>query len=63
MDALDFLKMFDNNSVDGVVYDPPYSVRQVSECYKSVGIEQHKKPQELIGGLNIKRNCKENSKT
>lgn len=39
MDALDFLKMFDNNSVDGVVYDPPYSVRQVSECYKSVGIE------------------------
>ena len=39
MDALDFLKMFDNDSVDGVVYDPPCSVRQVSECYKSVGIE------------------------
>lgn len=37
MDALDFLKMFDDNSVDGVLYDPPYSPRQVSECYNDVG--------------------------
>lgn len=37
MDAYDFLKMFDNNSVDGVLYDPPYSPRQVSECYNDVG--------------------------
>ena len=37
MDALDFLKMFDNLSVDGVLNDPPYSPRQVSECYKKVG--------------------------
>ena len=37
MDALDFLKMFDDNSVDGVLYDPPYSPRQVSECYKGFG--------------------------
>ena len=34
MDALDFLKIFDDNSVDTVLYDPPYSPRQVSECYK-----------------------------
>ena len=39
MDALDFLKMFEDNSVDGVLYDPPYSPRQVSECYKNFGIE------------------------
>ena len=39
MDVLDFLKMFDDNSVDGVLYDPPYSPRQVSECYKNFGIE------------------------
>jgi hypothetical protein len=39
MDALDFFKMFEDNSVDGVLYDPPYSLRQVSECYKNVGIE------------------------
>lgn len=39
MDALDFLKMFDDQSVDGILYDPPYSPRQVSECYKSFGVE------------------------
>ena len=37
MDALDFMKMFDDASVDGVLYDPPYSPRQVSECYNNVG--------------------------
>lgn len=36
MDALDFLKIFEDNSVDMVLYDPPYSPRQVSECYKSL---------------------------
>ncbi len=39
LDAVDFLKMFEDNSVDFVFYDPPYSLRQVSEVYKSVGIE------------------------
>jgi len=38
MDAVDFLKLFDDNSIDFVFYDPPYSLRQVSECYKNVGI-------------------------
>jgi len=36
LDALDFLKMFEDNSVDMVLYDPPYSPRQVSECYTSL---------------------------
>ena len=39
LDAVDFLKQFENNSVDFVFYDPPYSLRQVSECYKNVGVE------------------------
>lgn len=39
MDALDFLKMIESESVDVVLYDPPYSPRQVSESYKSFGIE------------------------
>jgi hypothetical protein len=39
IDAVDFLKQFPDNSIDFVFYDPPYSLRQVSECYKSVGIE------------------------
>ena len=39
MDAIDFMKLFKDNSIDFVFYDPPYSLRQVSECYKSVGKE------------------------
>lgn len=38
LDALSFLKQFNNNSVDIVLFDPPYSPRQVSECYKSLGL-------------------------
>lgn len=34
MDAIDFLKIFKEISVDLVLFDPPYSQRQVSECYK-----------------------------
>lgn len=37
LDALDFLKTFDDSSIDGVLYDPPYSPRQVSECYNDFG--------------------------
>lgn len=39
LDALDFLKMFEDSSVDGILYDPPFSPRQVSECYKGVGYD------------------------
>lgn len=39
LDATDFLKQYEDSSVDFVFYDPPYSIRQVSECYKNVGIE------------------------
>ena len=37
LDAIDFLKTFEDESVDIVYYDPPYSPRQVSECYKKLG--------------------------
>lgn len=37
LDALDFMKMFEDASIDGVLYDPPYSPRQVSECYNNIG--------------------------
>lgn len=36
LEAIDFLKRFDDASVDGVLYDPPYSPRQVRECYDSI---------------------------
>lgn len=37
MDALDFLKEIKTESADVVLYDPPYSLRQVVECYKGFG--------------------------
>ena len=37
IDALEFLQQFDSSSVDLVLFDPPYSPRQVSECYKKLG--------------------------
>lgn len=37
MDALDFLKTFEDESVDGILFDPPYSPRQVSEVYRRLG--------------------------
>lgn len=38
MDALDFLKIFPADSIDGILFDPPYSPRQVSECYKKLNM-------------------------
>ena len=36
MDALEFLKSFVDGGVDLLLFDPPYSPRQVSECYKKM---------------------------
>lgn len=36
-DALEFLRSFKDNYVDLVLFDPPYSPRQVSESYKEFG--------------------------
>ena len=41
LESLEFLKLFDTASIDGVLFDPPYSPRQISECYKSIGREVH----------------------
>lgn len=38
MDALDFLKWIKDDYVDLVLFDPPYSPRQVSEEYKRLGM-------------------------
>jgi len=37
MDALDFLKTFQDSSIDGLLFDPPYSPRQITECYQNIG--------------------------
>jgi hypothetical protein len=40
MDALEFLKAQPSGYYDGILYDPPYSFRQASECYKKYGRER-----------------------
>lgn len=37
MDALKFLRKLPSNYADIILYDPPYSPRQVSECYHHFG--------------------------
>lgn len=39
MEALDFLEMLNQKEVkaDLIIFDPPYSARQVAECYAQVG--------------------------
>lgn len=37
--ASDFLASIDDESCFGVLFDPPYSPRQMSECYKSIGLK------------------------
>lgn len=40
MDALDFLRMWPDGFADGVLLDPPYSITQAAECYRSFGKEK-----------------------
>ncbi len=39
MPALEFLDLFEVNSKAGCIFDPPYSPRQVMECYKGIGLD------------------------
>lgn len=38
LDAEEFLKRLPPASVDLGIFDPPYSPRQISECYQSIGL-------------------------
>ena len=37
MCALEFLRIFESSSVDVVLFDPPYSLRQLKEVYSGIG--------------------------
>lgn len=41
MDSLEFLKSIQSETIDGVLFDPPYSPRQITESYGAVGIKAH----------------------
>lgn len=40
LEALDFLSMLHKKGIqaDLVIFDPPYSTRQINECYQKIGI-------------------------
>ena len=42
LDAEEFLNIFPDCSVDGVLFDPPFSPRQIKECYEMVGMPHGK---------------------
>lgn len=38
LDALEFFKKFNDETIDSVLFDPPYSLRQLKECYNGIGL-------------------------
>jgi hypothetical protein len=38
LEAKEFLKIFPDRYADGILFDPPYSARQIKECYNGIGI-------------------------
>ena len=40
-DAISYLSGINNASIDTVLFDPPYSPRQLKECYDSLGMVLH----------------------
>lgn len=57
LDALEFLKMFDKNYANIVLYDPPFSINQAAECYKSYGKEKLKVN---VASMKYWKECKDN---
>ena len=41
-DALEFLKRLKDNYVQGVLFDPPYSITQAKQCYEGYGMDKLK---------------------
>ena len=40
LEATDFLKLFPAEYADGILFDPPYSPRQIKECYEGIGLHE-----------------------
>jgi len=55
MDALDFLKMFNDDEINSVLYDPPYSPRQISEVYTKMGMSVNMETTQASFWSNLKK--------
>lgn len=58
MDALKFLEMLDSDTADVVLYDPPFSIHQAAECYKSFGKD---KLTTNVSSMRYWKLCKDNA--
>ena len=54
-EATEFLKQLDSECADVVLYDPPYSPRQVSECYKKFNMTVNMKTTQASYWANQKK--------
>lgn len=55
MDALDFMRSRSDFEFDGMLFDPPYSPRQVSECYKKTGLSVNMQTTQASFWSNLKK--------
>ena len=54
LEAQEFVAQFDDASLDGVIFDPPYSITQVSRSYNNMGLK-FKGRENPTGGFPIVR--------
>lgn len=55
LDAIDFIHKLAPKSLDYFLFDPPYSTRQVSECYKQLGRTVNMQTTQASFWANIKK--------
>ena len=55
LDALEFLRSRSESEFDAVLFDPPYSPRQVSECYKKMGLSVNMQTTQASFWSNLKK--------
>ncbi len=56
MEALEFLQALEGIELDGVIFDPPYSLTQVSRSYKDIGLK-FKGKENPTGGFPLVRDA------
>lgn len=64
LEAVEFLKLFPDNYADGILFDPPYSPRQIKECYNGIGLTEFNSKMDFYSKAKdeIARVCKLNGK-
>jgi len=55
LEALDFLRLFGDESIGMVLFDPPYSPRQVAEVYRKLGKSVNMQTTQSVYWSNLKK--------